>query len=107
MSTITPTSGYREFGCIAYEGVSVGPDLPASIEMGDNQHVVFVPPVQLDKFWQDDLGNYQYQHLAKSNFAIELVQPEGETSALIDLTNQTALSCWNGEAVLILPQSRR
>lgn len=80
MPTTISISGYREFGCIAYQGVSVGPGLPESIDMGDNQRVVFVPPVQLDQFWKDDLGNYQLQHLAKSNFAIELAQPEGETS---------------------------
>ena len=80
MPEITPTSGYRDFGCIAYRGVSVSPGLPDSIDMGDNQRLVFVPPVQLDNFWRDDLGNYQYQHLEKSNFAIEVIQPEGETS---------------------------
>jgi hypothetical protein len=48
--------------------------------MGDNQRVVFIAPIQLDKFWKDDLGNYQFQHLAKSNFAIELAPPEGSAS---------------------------
>ena len=76
----TLNTGYRQFGCIAYEGVSVGAGLPDSIDMGDNQRVVFAQPVELDKFWKDDLGNYQSQHLSKSNFAIELVQPEGTTS---------------------------
>src|SRR5712692_9846865 len=80
MSATITTSGYREFGCIAYEGVSVDPGLPDRIDMGDNQRVIFVPPVQLDKFWKDDLGNHQFQHLAKSNFAIELAEPEGATS---------------------------
>jgi hypothetical protein len=38
MSPIT----YREFGCVVYEGVSVGAGLPQSIDMGDGQRVVFV-----------------------------------------------------------------
>jgi len=75
-----PSPEYSEFGCIAYEGVSVGSGLPDSIDMGDNQRIVFAPPVQLDEFWKRELGDYQFQHLAKSNFAIELLQPEGATS---------------------------
>lgn len=76
---IVPSS-YREFGCIAFEGVSLGPGLPANVDMGDNQRIVFKPPVELDEHWRADIGNYQFQHLSKSNFAVELTQPEGATS---------------------------
>src|SRR5437773_8256483 len=58
------------FGCIAYQGTTVLPGLEGPIEMGDDQSIVFEPPLQLDEFWRNDLGKYQFNHLAKSNFAI-------------------------------------
>jgi len=59
------------FGCIAYQGTSILPGLKGrSIERGDDQRIVFEPPLQLDEFWRNDLGQHQFNHLAKSNFAI-------------------------------------
>jgi hypothetical protein len=58
------------FGCIAYQGTSVLPGLKGPVDMGDNQRVVLEPPLGLDEFWRNDLGQYQFNHLAKSNFAI-------------------------------------
>jgi hypothetical protein len=48
--------------------------------MADNQRVVFAPPVQLDEFWKADLGNYQFEHLSKSNLALALTVPESDVS---------------------------
>ncbi len=73
-------SHYQSFGCIAYEQMTIGSGLPPAIDMGDGQRVVFAPPIELNDFWRTDLGNYQFGHLSKSNFAIELALPEGEQS---------------------------